>query len=222
MLWIVDGARQSGFPNLRDAIEEMPGQPIDTGEDASVGIRDGTARALFLAGHQSVSREGLEVLSLGQLPGAAGEIDRRWPLRCMVEEMIGLGGPVVLPWGFGKWLGRRGAILSELLEDAAWSAHPRLFLGDIRARSWPWPAPGRIAPGLRTLPGSDPLPLPGQEDEVGRFGFELELPRPEEAPSGQLAAVLAGGAEIRVFGGSAPLSRALWSQCRYRMVAGQR
>ena len=53
----------------------------------------------------------------------------------MVREARESGALVVIPWGAGKWLGRRGAVLSRYLRSVD---DPGIFLGDNGGRPNAW------------------------------------------------------------------------------------
>ena len=148
--------------------------------------RDGRAPLALLAGRQIVTEGGLEVLALGT--------DATFPdggtLADALAQVAAAGALAVLPWGFGKWLGARGARVREVVAQAAPGT---LFLGDNGGRAGPRPrllaeaeAAGRVV-----LPGSDPLPLPGQERRAGGFGFVLDGPLDPDRPAASLKARLA-------------------------------
>lgn len=126
---------------------------------------------VLVAGRQVVTTEGLEILALGSSgPFADGE-----SLTSTMSAIQAAGGHAVLPWGFGKWWGRRGAILRDTLERAEPGT---IFLGDNGGRPAlaPLPRPFALAAarGIFTLPGSDPLPLAVESGAVGRYGLVLE------------------------------------------------
>ncbi len=126
---------------------------------------------LVIAGRQLVTREGLEVLALGCREPLADGME----LRQARDAVIEAGGIPVVPWGFGKWWFQRGAMVAELID--AGDAEGAWFMGDNAGR----PRLSRRPPMFTraaarrvfVLPGSDPLPLPGQADKVGRCGFRM-------------------------------------------------
>ena len=143
-----------------------------TREDCSVYARNTDGREIYIiAGSQIVVAENLEVLALG----TADKIPDGQPLTTVVEKVIDHGGIPVIPWGFGKWLGKRGKILSNFLSKNDIS---QLFLGDNSARPIFWFQPTFFQTakklGLRILPGTDPLPFPSEASRAGSFGFTLE------------------------------------------------
>ena len=124
----------------------------------------------LVAGRQVVTEEKLEVLALF----ATRRINKGMSLPATVEAIRQADALPVLPWGAGKWLGKRGETLRDYL-----SAHEkkRLFLGDNGGRPRFWSTPDLFdfaaKKGILVLPGSDPLPLPGEAARVGSFGFVL-------------------------------------------------
>ena len=142
---------------------------------------EGEATLWIVQGFQTVSLEGLEVLALATTRRPADGA----PLAATVEAIRAAGGIPVLPWGFGKWTGRRARVLAAFLEEAD---PAELHLGDNggRPRGWPTPAPLRRwqagAGHGSCLAGSDPLPLPDAVDRVGSMGVQwrggLDFERP--------------------------------------------
>lgn len=78
-----------------------------TGETGSLYARSDDNRRLFvIAGQQFVTREGLEVLALA----TTHSFPEGLPIEKATASVRDAGGIPVVPWGFGKWLGRRGAV----------------------------------------------------------------------------------------------------------------
>lgn len=144
-------------------------------------------RLFLFAGRQIVTGENIEVLSLA----STAAIDDGLPLEDTVALVKERGGLAVLPWGVGKWLGTRGRTIAAFLADA----QPQgLFVGDIGGRPRLWPA-SRIFDqaaerGIALLPGSDPLPLPGEELRVGSCGASLAGSCTGERPAALLRRLL--------------------------------
>jgi hypothetical protein len=145
----------------------------------------GGAPVFIVAGRQSVTAEGLEVLALGTREHLADGL----ALRATVEAVRQAGALPVLPWGFGKWTGRRGALVREAAADPA--AFPCLYLADsgVRPRFLLRPAPIAEAEraGRISLAGTDPLPVRGDEGKAGRFGFVAATEVDKDRPFGALA-----------------------------------
>jgi len=152
-----------------------------TEEDESLRIQKMDGASLFLiSGRQIVTAERLEVLALSTV----SEIPDGLPLEETVAEVEKNGALPVIPWGFGKWIGRRGRILKRFMEEVS---RPSFFLGDNGGRPAFLPEPalfpfGRER-GIRILPGSDPLPYPSETDRAGSFGFALRVPLDPGRPS---------------------------------------
>ncbi|HEU4700621.1 MAG TPA: hypothetical protein VFS40_15660 [Gemmatimonadales bacterium] len=148
----------------------------------------GPEAILLLAGRQIVTAEGLEVLALG----CARELPDGRPLGKTVEAVRAADALAVLPWGFGKWTGRRGRVVEAYLRDAA----REVALGDNGGRPRRAPRPRLLtraaALGRVVLPGSDPLPFPSQTAAAGRYGFLLEGELDAERPGRDLIDLLRG------------------------------
>jgi hypothetical protein len=126
---------------------------------------------ILIAARQIVTSEKMEVLSL-----FTGET---FTDNLTIYETLGViaqaNGLPVFPWGVGKWIGRRGTILNQLLQN---SHCPLFFLGDNSGRPIFWPRPSYFqdaeARGIGILPGTDPLPLPSEIYRPGSFGFRVQ------------------------------------------------
>ena len=166
-----------------------------------------------MAGRQLVSREGLEVLALlCRADFRDGET-----AAVLVDQVRAAGGIPVLPWGFGKWLGKRGRILEELCNHRDRS----FFLGDNGGRPslLPLARPLRrvVRDGGRLVSGSDPLPLAGEEERVGAYGIRIDADLDPAEPARGLRALLSDDA-VACAGYGLPLGtgRFLANQWRVR------
>ncbi len=164
-----------------------------TGQDAS-----SAARLTLVAGNQVVSQEGLELLTLG----TEQRFEDGEPLVDSLQQATQAGAVCVIPWGFGKWMGRRGRVLEGLLADADL---PPFHLGDNSGRPWFWPRPAPFSRGgsraRRVLPGSDPLPFTAEFWRAGSFGFHLPVSSEPAAPMQALAQALqAPAATLHAYG----------------------
>jgi hypothetical protein len=100
-----------------------------TDEAESLWLRHDGADLLVLAGRQVISAERLEVLALA----TDAHFDDGLPARDLVSAMLAQDALVILPWGIGKWLGRRGNLvdrLADLIERIA-----RYLQADLHAPS---------------------------------------------------------------------------------------
>jgi len=126
--------------------------------------KDGKAQLCLVASRQIVTMEKLEVLSLGMEEKIADGL----PAGEIIEKILAAGGIPVLPFSPGKWLFKRGRLAKSLVTKYG----QKLVAGDsaLRPVGWGRPEIMRMAGG-RILPGSDPLPLPGEEKYAGQYGF---------------------------------------------------
>lgn len=185
-----------------------------------VDRNDGSAAEVYVvAGCQKVSKERIEVLALCLDPAdpLRREQDGVRSTEVLLRRALDAGAAAVLPWGFGKWIGARGANVAALARNADFCGHPRFFLGDIAHRCWPWPVPRAFRGGIRVLPGTDPLPLAGLEGSLARYGFRVEGEWDPARPVGSLLAALDEGCRIASVGHRDSPWATLAQQLRYRM-----
>jgi hypothetical protein len=144
--------------------------------------RDDGARLLVLAGRQLVSAEKLELSAYFVVESLADGA----PLATLLEQVHRMGGVSVLPWGVGKWFGKRGQEVQQRLRHRA----VPLLVSDNGGRPWFWPMPRlfRTAQqqGIPVLAGSDPLPKVSEQQQSGRVGFVLRGALPPASPSQSL------------------------------------
>lgn len=193
VLFVLSTPAGDGFRRLRNAFER-DGHDVDRGvggwqmrataERASVCLTSRNDSPLVaIAGRQIVSRERLEVLALG----TCQQFESGKATETLIRDIAEAGALPVLPWGVGKWLGRRGRLVEELIEDPTL---PPFFLGDSAHRPALWPRPSQFRRaeerGIKNLPGSDPLPFPNEARRVGRFGVVLNESLDLETPAQDL------------------------------------
>jgi len=123
---------------------------------------------LVINGRQIITSENLEVLGLATNEVLADGV----PISDVVNWAIKNDAIPVIPWGFGKWWGRRGDILCDTLNHFP---ADKLFLGDNSGRPWFFGKPKHFGIAeceqRRILPGSDPLPLASEATRPGSVGF---------------------------------------------------
>jgi len=188
-----------------DSLRAVPGEADDRGEPA------GERGIVVVAGRQTRTRQGLEVLGLGR----DHAVEDGGELVDTVLAVLESGALPVIPWGFGKWWGGRGRRVEELLRAELAS---RVFLGDNAGRPALAPPPRlfRLAAerNVPILPGSDPLPFPRHASRAGSYGFVLpaggsgelagadERPSPDEdrGPAARLLHELRRRPPVRVWG----------------------
>ncbi len=164
---------------------------------------------LITAGSQVVTQEGIEVLAL--ITGAA--ITEGLSLEDTLEQVTLSDGLPVLPWGVGKWIGKRGKLVQAQLQAADGS----LFVGDNGGRPGFWPLPDYFQQRLQ-LPGSDPLPLPDEVSRAGSFGFLTRGPLDWAEPGESLKQILRSPQPlIQAYGRSLPLWKFVQNQSLIRL-----
>jgi len=174
VLFLTESSSAKCFERMAGNIDHPTGSGWrfeSTGEPVSLIARKNESMPLVIvAGRQIVTAERLEVLALG----AANEHPDGKPIRDTLENVVAADAVPVIPWGFGKWMGHRGALLRSLLRD---STVPSFFLGDNSGRPAFIPRPqefGQTKSDARhILSGSDPLPFPSEFSKPGSFGFSI-------------------------------------------------
>jgi len=131
---------------------------------------NGGSKLFIIAGRQIVTKENLEVSALLTekiFPDGT-------PTRETLEAVRSCDAIPVVPWAFGKWLGKRGKFLSDLLPS---QKAKELFLGDNSNRPGflPYPVQFQQAQklGIRILPGSDPFPFASEYWRACSAGFSI-------------------------------------------------
>ena len=125
-----------------------------------------------LAGRQIVTTERLEVLALT----CTERIPDGRPVREVIAAVRATGAIATLSWSPGKWWGRRGRLVAELLTEYE---PGQVVIGDVLLRPGCWPEPLLMRTarrrGFMVLAGSDPLPLPNEEQWAGAYGIEARI-----------------------------------------------
>ena len=142
----------------------------DEPESVTASSRSGQELTI-VAGRQIVTAERLEILALGldteMLDGQS--------IDAVMRTVQATEALCVLPWGFGKWTGKRGRLVRDILDRDLGS---NFFIGDNSGRLALWPAPAEFRTAaskrIKILPGSDPLPYENQVSSAGRFGLVLD------------------------------------------------
>jgi hypothetical protein len=146
----------------------------------------------LISGCQVVAAEGIEVLGLCMAPGIADGL----PIGETIAAVVDADGIPVLPWGAGKWLGKRARVVGRLVES-----EDRIYLADNGGRPAVWRLPSFVGRDAPLLSGTDPLPLLGREGLVGTAGFVLGAGLDPAAPATSIRDAIRGGrAPIRPYG----------------------
>lgn len=144
-------------------------------------------KLLLLAGHQVVTQENIEVLSIisNQF------INNGLRISDTIQAIQAAKGIPVLPWGVGKWFGNRGKIIHQLIQA---SEVDNLLLGDNSNRPSFWINPIYLKQAqkqaIKILPGTDPLPLKTEMSRPGSFGFHIKGDLHLEYPGASLKQML--------------------------------
>lgn len=157
---------------------------IETQEHESfcLSLHDGSV-LVVIAGRQVVSAEDLEVLAIG----TRVEFDAKTRTDRLIEEIARVGAIPVVPWGVGKWIGRRGRLVGELIQNVQL---PQFCLGDNGNRPVFWSPPAHFRrakeEGINILSGTDALPFPEEAQRIGSFGVALKGSLDVEKPARDL------------------------------------
>lgn len=161
-------------------------------------IQQGISRLCLIAGKQIVAREKIEVLGItvGQT------IPDNLPARDVIDRIVEVGGIPVLPWAPGKWFFNRGKLVKELIDN---SSSRQLVISDTSLRPTLWPMPRLMRHarknGLIIIAGSDPLPIPGEETQMGAYGFLYQGPFDTEQPVASVRRMLTGSQDAFISAG---------------------
>lgn len=142
----------------------------------------------ILPGRQIVSSDDLEVCALVTatiIPNRAHDTAET------IKRALDCGGVPALNWAPGKWFFSRGKIVRKLLEKGAGGP---LLIGDTSMRPTFWPMPHLMQKakeeGHKIIAGSDPLPFPGEEDNIGSYGFKMKGKFDPAKPAASVRALL--------------------------------
>ena len=192
VLCMAESASDNWFGRLQsnaDSLAETGWRLIATQEAESLRLQrveDGS-ELIVIAGHQCVAAEDIEVLVLGSL----AKFPDGQPAAQIIEAALAANALPLLPWGFGKWFGRRGQLVQSLMSQFG----QQLLLGDNSGRLGGLGLPRLLRVGAQQgfclLPGSDPLPMRGEEHKVGSFGAFVDGQLGNEHPLADLRALLA-------------------------------
>jgi hypothetical protein len=174
---VVDRHGQDSLARLRREASSFA-----TVEDLSSGVgcvvtSQEKKRLLVLRGVQYVASERIEVLGFG----IGRSSDDGLSAKELIEAILRQSGTPCLPWSPGKWLGKRGQVVRQLLDSFSPGA---LTVGDIAIRSWCGPPSSLLAyaarKGFSVVCGTDPLPRTQDQSLVGAFGMTIEGDVPDD------------------------------------------
>ena len=181
VLFLTESQSENVFFKLKKKNDHIKGWAmLNTAEKRTICLRSGDGQEVFLvAGRQIVTAEKLEVLALGTDKVIIDGLS----FASTIEKVLAEGAVPVIPWGAGKWIGKRGRILESYLRNISGTG---LFLGDNGGRPFFWKNIPHfklaLDKGISILPGSDPLPFTDQCRKPGSFGFSMNGSISRESP----------------------------------------
>ena len=192
ILFLTETKDYNYFSRLKDnhfkrELDELDLKLIKNNEIDSLVYKNRDNNYLVLiAGKQIITLEKLEVLALGTVE----KLEYGKNLKESIEYINFLGALPVLPWGVGKWIGTRGKIIKDYIENK----RDRIFLGDNSGRPEFWLNPEQFklvnTKDIIIIRGSDPLPIKSQEKKIGKFGFLINEEIDLDSPSNDLKKIL--------------------------------
>ena len=121
-----------------------------------------------VAGRQIVSKERLEFLALF----CREDIPDGLSIEELSKRVAAANAIFVLNWAPGKWMFSRSKIVDNLLKHFS---PKKLLLCDTALRFYGWSEPKQMREarerGFKIIAGTDPFPIKGEEQRVGKYGF---------------------------------------------------
>ncbi len=150
-------------------------------ENISLLITNEVGQQVFvISGRQIVTKEKIEILALG----TRKKFDDGKSLSNTFSEILQAGALPKLPWGVGKWLGKRKQIIKNFIAE---NSDKTFVLGDNSGRPVFWPKPDLFdfakENNIPVLRGTDPLNIPADEKKAGSFGNILTCEIDSEYPA---------------------------------------
>jgi len=205
-LLLAQGARERVFEAMTGrtnvgnwAISPVPAEP------ETLVARKGPCAVVIVCGRQVRAADGLEVLAIG----TRAAFDDGQPFRATLDSVVSSGAVAVVPWGFGKWVGRRGRRVAETLRGAVARG---VFVGDNGSRlatlGMPAPIKALEQRGARILPGTDPFPIAVDHRRIGGFGLLADVEPDAASPWGSLRSwIMAQSRSPPAYGRASGLAR---------------
>lgn len=197
VLFLTEAAEQNSFFRFKQEIDRKSYENMHdrrqwklffTKEVECLKATRGEKQNIFIvAGRQITTSENLEVLALGTTKSFESGLS----LKKTIGQIVDQGAMAVIPWGVGKWLGKRGKFLTELILNNRGS---NLFLGDNGGRPLFWSGISQFKladeRGIKILRGTDPLPMQQEVRRPGNFGFMISERLNHERPCFHLKQLL--------------------------------
>lgn len=222
VLVINEIGQQNSFAQLRADVSQQQAITLDdwtlqvTPEQESLVAQHSTGQQILLiVGRQIVTSEKIEVLSLF----SSTTIPEQQSLEKTLLNVHMAGGLAVLPWGFGKWFGKRGKLVNQVIQDRS---PTEILIGDNGNRPGFWINPVYLnkakKKGIKVLPGTDPLPLATEVHRPGSFGFYTQGIIQANRPAACLKQILIDpNASIHPYGSLETPFRFINNQIQFRL-----
>jgi len=200
VLFLTEMAESDGFLRFKEGIDRKKNENAGdrppwtlsfTQETESLKASRGREEHIFIvAGYQISTSENLEVLALG----TTVTFEDGRSLEKTIDQIVKNDAIAVIPWGVGKWLGKRGKRLTKVLSEKTRS---NLLLGDNGGRPLFWCRVSQFELAskkrIKILRGTDPLPIHREVRRPGSFGFMIPERIDHERPSSHLKQLLRNG-----------------------------
>jgi hypothetical protein len=159
---------------LKEKVSSPPSWGMLDEDGRSFRIQHSSGASIAaIQGQQVITGEGLEVLAIGP----TGFVTSGQSLAKTVDQIRGFNGLSILAWGVGKWIGRRGRLVTDFVLSERGA--PDIMLADNGGRPAIWHFVRQFSVareyGVRILAGSDPLPISGEERRIGSYGFHVSM-----------------------------------------------
>lgn len=170
-----------------------------TNEEESVIVKNKYDEIIIvIAGKQIIAQNGIEVLALG----TTKNFETNNCIEKTISEVNESSAIAVLPWGVGKWLGRKKEIIKKFVFE---NSEEKFFLGDNSGRPSFWAEPDIFEIGKSSnhfiLAGTDALAIPREENKTGTYGFYLNSEINLEEPAKDLLSQISNlKAQPKIFG----------------------
>jgi len=158
-----------------------------TEEELSVSVSFGSKKIIIVAGRKIITAENLEVLALC----TNNRFKDGLTLNETVVDIASKNAVPIIPWAAGKWLGKRGEILLNLIGESSKNDFLLCDNGN-RPNVWKYPNHFKIAEkkGFRIISGSDPLHFPSEVNRTGSFGFCIDKDIDLGSPANDIKQIL--------------------------------
>lgn len=176
------------FKNAAQSFSVFPMLHYTLGTDYIL-VNLGNNKELYIVpGRQIITAERLELLALTKDVTTPDGLS----FQDAYSDIKQQGALAVINWAPGKWFFKRGALIAKIIEDT--TADNLLFCDTtLRCSGWQEPILMRkaIAKGFKVIAGSDPLPIPNEEQIAGEYAIAADIDFNLKNPSESLRSMLA-------------------------------